>query len=403
MDRQGMDRHARHQRARDRRARDRRARHHRARHRLVQLALAALAALVALACTGEEPEPELPPPAATEEQAPLPTPGARIAVVLPPVVEGDPALGEMERDLRALASSSGRDVEELRVVRADGPAFVGDLARRFIDRDRDLVCVFGSGGRSVAAELAVLYPARAFCAAPYPLSAESEPNLGYLEVASDELGHLVGLAAANAADGGPIGVIVDERRVGGSGFLAGLRAAVGEAPLIEAVPDDERDLAAVVDMLLAAGVEVVVIDVAGPVGEVLASPDVEVAVLTSAAIAAVTDRQSLLTWRLRWDQVLRPIVADLAAGEPPGSHRVGFAAGAFTVGIGPGFTPAQQELLAAVEAELSEGLRDPREAPPAGELPRRPDPDQDPGPGADVDADASAGPDRGPQVDAADG
>ena len=326
--------------------------------------LAAPAALVAvLVLTGctEEPPP-LPPDATPDEQpAPAPPSGLKVGVVLPP---GDPELDRQLQDLRTEVAGLGSTLPEgfsqLRTVLADGRAFVPDVAALLVRQETDLVCVLGPDGRRTVVELAKLYPERRFCAAPG--HAEDPPEgVVLVDVRFEELGHVVGVAAAAVAGDGDVGAVVGTDRTGRSAFLAGLEAAVGERRLRshEAASAEEAEVA--VRTLLEDDVAVVVIDVGSGGVELLALAAEQALVLAPRPLLVDSDAvaAAVLSWRVRWSSLLRLVLVSVVEGdtEPPTS--LGLADDAMQVTLGQAATIGVGSAVDRAVEELRQGTRDP--------------------------------------------
>lgn len=348
--------------------------------------LAALAVLLSAAagCTDPAPGPEEGSPAPESEQQSEESPpgGLRVGVVLPPRDTG--AADEVEaaeQHIAALAPEYPDDVSELRTVVPDSAEFVADLATLLVAEDYDLVCVIGRDAAPVVLELAERHAVTEFCAAP-ALPQESTPdNVLAVDVALQELGHVVGVALAHAGGGEPVALLSAGTRAGGRAFRDGVRAAVGTVPLRGASvrPEDlEAELAA------ALGDEVAAVAVdAGLGAEDLVAGIEGVAVLAPIPLLSEED-QGALRWRVRWERVLEAVIDHHLDGGQEPAGPLGMAHGVFAIDHG---AQASGDLVGAVElamAELEQGERDPLEPP--EELADEADEDQQDAPDEDDEA-----------------
>lgn len=321
--------------------------------RLTAALAAALVLTAGVACTDPEPDVDPPPPPAPSPE-PAPTAPPRTTVVLPPLSgPGDPLALELETQLGAAGSQ--RDTE-VQVLRADDEAFVADLVALFATRDRDLVCTLGAGARAVALDAADRYPGRRFCALGVPAPEELPAAVSVVEVRTEELGHLVGAALAGEQ---PVGVVLESGRPGVDRFRQGLLAGLGDTPVVRAPVDEDRTAGEAVAEVLAAGVGFVVLDAGAGAASAVAAAPAQVA-----GPGWLHDRSGasglLLSWRVRWDAVLGPVVDDLLADEPGTSRSLGLEDGVLELTVGPEAGPELRARLAEVEAELLAGDRDPR-------------------------------------------
>ncbi|HSK24166.1 MAG TPA: hypothetical protein VK906_13355, partial [Egicoccus sp.] len=191
-------------------------------------------------CTGNEPAPD---PVPAPEPSPTSTgpAGLRAGIVLPPASgEGDPQAAQLDAAMRPLQSGLPDEVTQLRSVRADGPEFVGDLARLLIDRGTELVCMVGDDVMRVANPLASRHAERTFCVVP-GASSELPDNVRVVDVRFEELGQVVGAAAAGAAGEGTVALVVAPDRLGSQRFRAGVRQGLGGTPLVEWFPNSSDD------------------------------------------------------------------------------------------------------------------------------------------------------------------
>jgi hypothetical protein len=324
-------------------------------------------ALAVLACTS--PAEEATPPPETPEPPPATTPagGIRVGFVLPPAAsDEDEQRTRLAGDLQLVGALRDEGISEVRTVEPDGPEFVPDLAALLADRRTDLICVLGPGAQQVVAPLAVRHPQLQFCAVP---AGASEPpgNVTVVELRFEELGHLLGVAAAAVAGDGPVASLLGSDRAGVTRLRDGIRAGVGEVPLVESAPVDEEEVLAAVDDAIAQDAEVIVLDVGvAPRAAVERAVAAGLRVLAPSAVLDTLEVQDavVLSWRVRWDVALRPIVASMidAEVEPPTS--VGLPENVFFTSIGGALTGSAREVVDLATNELRRGVRDPLETPP---------------------------------------
>ncbi|GGI08911.1 hypothetical protein GCM10011354_31450 [Egicoccus halophilus] len=321
--------------------------------------LAALAVVLGPAgCTGPQPEPV---PVPAPEPPPAPTAaGLRAAVVVPPVAgPGDPQAAQ----LRALGNVSAHrlpdGVGELRMVTPDGPAFVGDLARLFARRGTDLVCLVGDDGGRLATELAERHPRTRFCVVPATAApgADRPDGVWLVDVRFEELGHLVGVAAAAAAGDGAVAAVLAPDRVGMPRFRAGLRAGVGGTELHESFPTSAAAAADAVAQAAAEGASVLVLDVGWQTDALLATAR-DAGLRLSAPMEALAgerfEASTVLAWSVRWQPILLPVVEAVVADEVETEWDLGLVDDVFVLTPGP---LAERDPLDAAYVELRDGVR----------------------------------------------
>lgn len=326
-------------------------------------ALLVVLALTAVACI-DDPTPTTPEDTLPESAPPAPAAGIRVGVVLP---AGDPSedreLGYLQTDLRGLAATLPDGVAELRTVVPDDGSFVPDLAQLLVQRGTDLVCVIGAEGRRVVADLVDVHPERRYCA--LPASGTSHPDgVTLIDVRIEEIGHAVGVAAlAHAGSDARIGVVMGSDRVGRDRFLAGLEAAVGEDRLLEHGPDGPEEAEEAVREVLDAEVAVVVVDVGAGTGEILELAAEAAAVISpiSTLTAGPVSDATIVSWRVRWDVILRPVLARLVNADLEVPESVGFAEDALSLTPGPAAGLRVRAALDAVLEEFRQATRDPLE------------------------------------------
>jgi hypothetical protein len=343
----------------------------RARWRPVAASLAVVLALAA--CTSADQQATRPPPAPEPPPAPSPTTaGIRVGFVLPPAAsDEDDQRAQLAGDLQLVSALRGEGISEVRTLEPDGPAFVADLASLLADRGTDLVCVLGPGAQRVVAPLAIRHPHLRFCAVPGG-STDPPENVAVVDVRFEELGHLLGVAASVVTEDGPVASILGSDRAGVTLLRDGIRAGVGGRPLLESAPTDEEGVLAAVDAAIADEAEVLIIDVG-----IAARTAVERAVagglqvLAPSAVLAELDvaEATVLSWRLRWDVAVRPVVASMLDPEEEIPSAVGFVDSVFLVTSGERLTGQARLLVDEAANELRRGTRDPLEESAARPLP----------------------------------
>jgi hypothetical protein len=331
------------------------------RRRAVPLLLLVLAA----ACTGSEPPPS-PEPDPTPAEEPAPS-GVDVAVVLPP--EGDPtslALVDAEARLDDLAEDRVGDVARIRTVRVDDADFVPDTAALLADGGSDLVCVLGNGGQQVVADLASRFPATRFCAVGGP-DPDGPRNVDAFEVAHEELGHVLGTAAALLAAERPVGIVLgdetDERARRRAGAVAALDGAELAVDTAVAGPDEAADLVAALSDAPPLGV--VLLDTTSAA---LTEALQEAAPLRVAPAGTAAEPPATVRWSIRIDTIVgaavdRVVVPD----EPEPLLRLGFAQQLFSLSFEAAVPEEVADAVEVVADELARGVRDPL-TPVAGDL-----------------------------------
>jgi hypothetical protein len=339
--------------------------------RRVALVAAALAAAsVVVACT-DAPEAVTPPaaPVPVEESEPPAPLGLRAGVVLPPADALDPrASATMRRDLERLAAELAPELRGVEVLVPASAAFVADLTALLADRGTPLVCVLGPGATEVVRAERDLHPDLHFCATPVGATPDLPAEVLGLDVRIEELGYVVGAAAA-AADDGPVGLVLGSAELTTGRFRAGVEAGLGDREVVLASGEPGE----AVEEVLAAGATVVVLDPAGDAEPALQRLAVAgVPVLSPAAL--VTGRPTarplvVVSWQVHWDQVVAAAIGTHleTLPAPPVSH--GFAEDAFTVTAWPGAPSAVVVVVDAVVPALRAGDRDVLGSPPAGPAP----------------------------------
>jgi hypothetical protein len=325
------------------------------------------AALAVAACTptGEAP---LPAPAPAEPPPATPAAGLRVGFVLPAAATaGDDQRAQLARDLQFVGALRDEGISEVRTLEADGPEFVPDLASLLAERGTDLVCVLGPEAQRAVAPLAVRYPELRFCAVPAG-SSDPPENLTAVELRFEELGHVLGLAAASVAGDGPVAAILGSDRAGVTRLRDGIRAGVDGVPLLESAPVNEVEVPEWASAAAPTGAEVVIVDLgAGAAAAVEQAAAAGLAVIAPAAVLgrAEVDEAAALAWRLRWDVAIRPVIDSLLDPETEVAASVGFAEAVFVVTPGAALGGRGTAAVEAAVGELRRGVRDPLEPPPA--------------------------------------
>lgn len=376
-------------------------------------ALALLTALLAVTsgCTSSDDgdaEPAAMVPTPEDEGSTSPTPaGLRVAVLLPDDASADAAVrNQIAADVRRLDATRGPEIAEVTPIRPQAEAFVADLAWTLAERETDLICLVGRSQRSLLKELATLNPHLAFCGAPLATTADVPDTVQPLAVRSEELGHVVGLAAASAASDARIGVVLGVQAQHRA-FRDGLLAAVAGHDTIVVAVDDGLDALTAVEQVLAEDVEVVVIgDVPGAGDAVSIAAEQALVLSPDALLRGIDPERSVLHWRVDWEVILRRALDRLTGEADAAAVSFGFADGVFTVSTGDAASAAVRARVDRAVTALVAGEIDPLE-PPADvvreergpPIPAPPDVDSDDDPDGEPDGD----PDGGTDGDAAAG
>jgi basic membrane lipoprotein Med (substrate-binding protein (PBP1-ABC) superfamily) len=332
-------------------------------------------ALAVVACTspGEDAAPS--PTPAPSPPAESPAAGIRVAFVLPAAASvDDEQRTQLAGDLQSIGALRDDGISEVRTVEPDGPEFVRDLAALLADRGTDLICVLGPEAQRAAAPLAVRHPHLRFCAVPAGTS-EAPENLVAVEVRFEELGHVVGLAAAATAGDGPVASILGSDRAGVTQLRDGIRAGVDGLQLLESAPSDEEGALEAVDAAVDADAAVVIVDLGvGAAAAIDRAVAADMVVIAHEAVLDQTDvaDATVLSWRLRWDVALRPVVASMLDSGETVPSSVGIAEGMIVVAVGDALSGPATAVVEEAVAELRRGARDPLESPlPQGASPER--------------------------------
>ncbi|TVP64816.1 MAG: hypothetical protein EA340_13290 [Nitriliruptor sp.] len=314
--------------------------------------VAAASAWLVVACTSDGDAPPTTEPAPpVEEPAGTTARGRDVELVLPPRTVLDPSIAERLSDrMRSLSEDLPEGVDSLGVRLPEEPAFVPDLLELAAARGAALACVLGPDVAGIADRTADRHGATTVCALPATLpeldeEGEFEPTPAVrVDVPVTELGVLVGTAARTAVltavaraepDGEdpdadatdpdadePAAPATEVPRVGlvllgdelpsdrlREGVLTGLAGIeVVEVEDAQATPLDA------LETVLAAGVQVVIVDGGPGAAEVVAALAGRSAIVAPVDILAGADTaEVVLGYRLRWEQVVR-VVLDGFAG-----------------------------------------------------------------------------------------
>lgn len=342
--------------------------------RQVGVARRATAALVAvvLVVVGGCAEDPAPPPEAPElvDVTPPPPVGAKVGVVLPTAGTLHPlVLDHVRADLAALARRVTGDVREVRGLLPDAPAFVADLGVFLAEEGADLVCVLTPDGVAVVRAQQRLVPDRRYCALGGTSTADPPEGIDLVLPRLDELGHLVGAGLAAAVrPGGAVALAIAPTELEAGRFSEGLRAALAHTDTLEvdrSLPPEE-----VVAAVVAAGAEALVVG-SGP-----RAPDLVAAAVAAgirvvgpeAVVASLQPEEIVVSWRVRWDVVLRGPVDRLLGRELPAPLSPGVNEDAFWVSLGRGLSARVVTEIERVERSLERGELDPLAPPPGGPI-----------------------------------
>jgi basic membrane lipoprotein Med (substrate-binding protein (PBP1-ABC) superfamily) len=325
-------------------------------------AVVAFTALLAAGCTAEPPEDpvaQVPAdPVAPIGQTSL---GARVGVVLPPADAWHPAVTDaMLRDVRVVQSMARQGVREIRTVTPDSEVFVADLIQLLAQDRFELTCALTTNASSVVRQQHAQLPHKRFCAVvTAPLTAEEDPGFDVVVLRIAELGYVVGTAAALAAEGGGVTYALAPHELERGRFRDGMLTALAAETVVE--PDPELELVAAVLAAIGEGADVVVVG-GGPQATEVAAAAVEAGaqVLVPDALAGAVDpAATVMTWRVRWDRVLRAPVDRLLDRDDGVPLSLGFAENAFVIRFGTGTPQGVNAVVGQVTEEIVTGQRDP--------------------------------------------
>ncbi len=347
------------------------------------VAVTAVVTGVLAGCTDTGPE-EPPtgggePPAGEDDEAP--SPPAELGVVLPPRDEIDAALvDELAEHLSAFDRGGPLEIRGVRVEVPESGEFIDDVVNYLAEQGSQIVCVIGPQAAASAERAAEVHRGARFCAAP----ADDRPDSTALrlQVRAAELGHVVGLAARRHADVGPVAVLTGGGDVDGGAFSAGLEAGLAGVDVVTSsasAPFEER-----VRDVLADEPTVVIVDGAAEASAVVdLVGDAALLVGPDAVLADADDDVRLLTWRVRWEEVLAMAMPSLL-GEGPGPVSFGAAESVFAVMFGGAAGDRLADDVAEAFDAFADGTRDPHATPP-GKRWEPPEDDEDGGAAADDD------------------
>lgn len=324
-------------------------------------------------CTpGADPDTPEPPPVVEEEPPPVAA-GVRVAVVLPPASEVDPAvMAAVDTQLATLVEDADDGVRQLRVYPAADRPFVADLAGWLAEQHTELVCVLGDRAESVVVPLAALYRDVRFCALPAaePTNLDADAastavdGVARVELRAEELGYLVGLAARLQARDAPVGLVLGGGALPEARFREGLLAGLAGAEVLEADVGDDPDVSLTdrAQAVVAANAAVVVIDGGAGAREAIEAIGSRAAVFGPASLVdASQEPGGTLGWTVRWDRALGDPLA-WVRGDDPGPTRssVGVRDGIFELHVGARLDPSMEPVLAEATDLLASGDVDPR-------------------------------------------
>lgn len=304
---------------------------HRSRAALRALVLGA--ALTGCSAAVDPPSPPAPsPPGELEEDGSGAVAGLRLDVVLPaPISPG--ARAEISAQVGRVPALVGPELRAAVPAAPASPRVQAELVAVLADRAPGLLCVLGPDAAVlVERELVMTSQRTGWCASHVLADGPLPERVVGIELRAEELGAELGRSAARLTDGA-VGVVLTAAELPHAALLAGLAAGVGDRRLERRELGDDR-LAAVLDDLVAAGVEVVVLDPATEVTDPI--PDG----LTVLAPAHLADRLTptdavAVRWRVRWDLLLAEVVRARLDGDP-GPVVADLSSGGFELDPAPG-------------------------------------------------------------------
>jgi hypothetical protein len=327
-----------------------------------RLAASVVAVVALVAACAPEPvaEPGETQPEPQADAAPSAPSGARVGVVLSPADDWHPAvIDSMRRDVRIVQSMARQGVYEIRTLVPDDEVFVPDLVGLLVNDRHDLTCALTTGASSTVRAHHQQVPQRRFCAVVTTvLTTEEDPGFDVVVLRTAELGYVVGVAAAEAADDG-VSVLLGPHDLERGRFRDGLRAALSTTTVIE--PDPELAPVDAVVAAVAEGADVVIVG-GGPDGAEVAAAAVEAGarVLVPDPLASAVDASALvLSWRVRWDRVLRGPVDRLLGRDEGVPLVLGLSENAFVFRFGPAAPAGTNAAVRQASEEIMTGVRDP--------------------------------------------
>ncbi len=336
--------------------------------------LAALVLLLSACTTAEDVAPEEPEPE-TPVTEPAPQVGVEAAVVLPPRTRtAAQVLDAIDVDLQVLEAANQPELRTVWTLTPDDAVFVRDLARYAGQRSADLTCVLGPDGPSLVAELAALRPAARFCAiVGLPPEDPRPAGIDLLVVRAEELGHVVGMAAA-ALPGDRIAIAETTTDLEGSRFLDGFVAGIGQLEVL-VFDDVDAEPAELVARAGAGGAQSILLGSGQDAPAIAEAARAEgIRIIGPQALSdSEDDRAFGVTWRIRWDRVLQPSIDRVVGRSDPAGRSLGFAQSIFDVRI-PAGSSAVEDIVEQGVTEIGSGDRDPLEPPAPPDPPEAPDP-----------------------------
>lgn len=193
-------------------------------HSRLRTVVALLAACLVLgACTEDMPDTAVPTPVPTGDgDTPPADQQTRVAVIVGP---GPDDRRQAQRDDLLTLSQSLPAGSDLEVYLAD-PGFERDLAAVLVDEQFELVCMVDVSLGTVR-QIANAAPDTRFCA--FPVVAEVPANVLPIDLRVEEVGHVIGRAAVEAAPGWPVGLLTNEGTFDPARLRSALEAAVTAA------------------------------------------------------------------------------------------------------------------------------------------------------------------------------
>lgn len=330
--------------------------------------VAALLVGVALlaACTTSPGPPVIPTPNATTPAEPLPPVGLRVGFVLPAVPLALSASTEtLRQQLEALPDVVGPELSTVRVVAPESPEMAVDAAGLLASRGYDVTCILGSNAAALAEELARLYPAQWFCAAPGREDESELPNVLYLDVRLEEIGHLWGLAASGVSEpGAPVAVVRTTRPLWQDRLMAGIEAGAGEHPVVALDGADPDALRAALAELRDRGLRAVLVDADAQMAALIADDPQLLLAAPSEALQEIDADRTLMRWDVDLGMALRVVIDRVRGLTDEMPRSLGLADEVVTVELAGGLSAPLHDLLGRARAELRAGQRDPTQTAP---------------------------------------
>ncbi len=302
--------------------------------------------------------------------------GLSVGVVLPPSDVLHPAtIDEIRSELALVRVMSQPGVREIRLQVPDEQVFAPDLARFLAHGRADLTCAMTPGMSGVMRELRAQLPTQRFCAmVTATLGVEEPEGFDLVVLRTEQLGHVVGAAAAQAADPAAVAVALSSHELERGRFDDGLRAALAGTDLVER--DLDLEPAASIADAVDRGAGVVVI------GSRPDAIELAEAAIDAGALVVVPDElvdelgrdAVVVSWRILWNRLLRGPVDRLLERDQPAPIELGLEQGVFVLRFGEGTPAGVNAAVGAVIDEIVAGTRDPLDPVGAGPVA---DPDDD--------------------------